>query len=245
MANHRPQKTALLIAQRIVADIDQSSLESGDRLPPEKEMLEKYEVGRGTLRESLRYLELQGVLNIKPGPGGGPIVQSPDGSSLANTLLLLLQFIDTPYSSIAEARLALEPVMTGLAAKRISDENLAALAETLETMDSDIDNHSLFLEANKRFHDVIAWSSGNPLFGLIVDAILDIMDGSELGINYPIHRRKPIIEAHRKIYDALKAGDSEAAEEAMHRHISEYAVYAQRKYPEVFKRKVTWKSLHA
>src|SRR6476620_12570986 len=90
--SERPQKTALLVARRIVGDIRRNGHVAGDRLPPEVSMLEKYRVGRGTLRESLRFLELQGVITLKPGPGGGPVVQKPDASNLATTLLLLLQF---------------------------------------------------------------------------------------------------------------------------------------------------------
>lgn len=90
----RPMKTAMLVAQRIVADINERGNVVGDRLPPERLMLEKYDVGRGTLRESLRFLELQGVITLKPGPGGGPVVVQPDASSLATSLALLLQFSD-------------------------------------------------------------------------------------------------------------------------------------------------------
>ena len=79
MANesHAP-KTAMIVARRIVRDIDRLSLQPGDKLPPERVMLEEYQVGRGTLRESLRFLELQGIISLKPGPGGG---QSSSGRS--------------------------------------------------------------------------------------------------------------------------------------------------------------------
>ena len=87
----RPKKTALILAQRIVRDIHRLRLEPGDKLPAEKLMMEQYDAGRGTLRESLRYLELQGVLSFKPGPGGGPVVEKPGAESLAATLALLLQ----------------------------------------------------------------------------------------------------------------------------------------------------------
>src|SRR4051812_39401907 len=93
----RPQKTAMLVAQRIVADINRRGNTFGDRLPPERAMLEEYNIGRGTLRESLRFLELQGVISLKPGPGGGPMVERPDGTSLATALSLLLQFHNTPF----------------------------------------------------------------------------------------------------------------------------------------------------
>ncbi len=239
----RPQKTAMIVAQRIVGDIDRLKLQPGDRLPPERVMLEEYAVGRGTLRESLRFLELQGVLSIKPGPGGGPVVQRPDASNLATSLVLLLQFFGAPYRSIAEARDALEPLMAGMAAERITDEGLAQLEETLEMMEENLENRAVFLEANKRFHDVIAWASGNPLFGLVVDAILGIMDGTVLGIDYPVHRRAAIIKAHRAIFQAMKAHDARDAEAAMRAHIGEYMVYAETKFPEALNQSVTWDSL--
>ncbi|MGO1236570.1 FadR/GntR family transcriptional regulator, partial [Microbacterium gubbeenense] len=100
----RPQKTALLVAQQIVADIQQRGNVAGDRLPPEKVMLEQYQIGRGTLRESLRFLELQGMITLKPGPGGGPVVEQANGTGLATSLTLLLQFENAPYRDIVEAR---------------------------------------------------------------------------------------------------------------------------------------------
>src|SRR5262245_42511900 len=123
----RPKKTALLVAQRIVEDINSRGNRVGDRLPPEKAMLEDYDVGRGTLRESLRFLELQGVLTLKPGPSGGPIVQQPDSTALANSLSLLLQFQKAPFKTVIETRVALEPAMARQAAERMSEEDVQRL----------------------------------------------------------------------------------------------------------------------
>ena len=92
-------------------------------------MLEEYQVGRGTLRESLRFLELQGIMSLKPGPGGGPVVERPEATSLATSLMLLLQFTDAQYRVVAEARVALEPTMARLAAERMTPESLAELSE--------------------------------------------------------------------------------------------------------------------
>jgi GntR family transcriptional repressor for pyruvate dehydrogenase complex len=238
--DRRPPKTAMLVAQRIVRDIIRSHMSPGELLPPERVMLEKYATGRGTLREALRLLEFQGVISLKPGPGGGPVLQTPSASHLASTLMLLMQLNHAPYQVIVEVRNALEPVISELAATQISDASLAELAATVEQMRTEIDDRDLFLEANKRFHDIIAWSSGNVLFAYIIDSLLGILDGTILGIDYPKDRRTAILKAHEEIYRALAEHDPEASRERMRRHIDEYTRYAKRKFPSVLQETITW-----
>jgi GntR family transcriptional repressor for pyruvate dehydrogenase complex len=236
----RPQKTAMLVAQRIVADINRRGNTAGDRLPPERVMLEEYNIGRGTLRESLRFLELQGVIALKPGPGGGPVVQQPDGASLATSLTLLLQFENAPFRTIAEARIGLEPMMAELAAERMSAAQLGDLRHSVEMMAAELGSQSVFLEMNKKFHDLIAHGSGNALFGLLIDALLGILDGSAIGIDYPDIRRKAVVKAHTRILDALEAHDPAESAAAMQDHIREYVRYAERKFPEVLEAPIVW-----
>src|ERR1700682_4416911 len=90
-ARFRPQKTAILLAQRIVGEISDQGYGPGTLLLPEREMLQRYGVARGTLREALRFLEIQGVLTIRPGPAGGPTVNNVEPRSLASAIALLLQ----------------------------------------------------------------------------------------------------------------------------------------------------------
>lgn len=236
----RPQKTAMLLAQRIVADINARGNTVGDRLPPERAMLEEYEVGRGTLRESLRFLELQGVISLKPGPGGGPVVVKPDASSLATSLTLLLQFANAPFRTIAEARGGLEPMMAQLAAQRMGEDQLVDLRLSVDTMHEHLDNQAVFLEENKRFHDVIARGSGNAMFGYVIDALLGILDGSAIGIDYPERRRKAVHEAHLRIFEAIASRDAASSADAMADHISQYLLYAEKKFPDVLAAPITW-----
>lgn len=236
----RPQKTAMLLAQRIVADINRLGNNVGDRLPPERAMLEEYDVGRGTLRESLRFLELQGVISLKPGPGGGPVVQQPDATSLANSMTLLLQFANAPFRTIAEGRVALEPMMAQLAAERMTDDELGELRRSVETMAGNLSSQAIFLEENKRFHDVIAHGSGNAMFGYLIDALLGILDGSSIGIDYPELRRSAVYKAHSRIYEAIASRDASASAEAMADHITEYLKYADRKFPDVMSAPIVW-----
>lgn len=240
MVGNRPPKAAMLVAQRIVRDVVRGGLRPGDLLPPERTMLEKYETGRGTLREALRLLEFQGVIALKPGPRGGPVLLDPDASHLANTVVLLMQLKEAPFRTIVEVRSALEPMISSLAAERISDESLSDLGGTIEQMRKNLGDQHVFLDANKRFHDIIAWSSGNALFGYIVDSLLGIMDGTIIGIDYPSPRRAAILKAHESIYEAISARDEKEAEARMRKHIDEYERYAQRKFPEVLDHVIQW-----
>jgi DNA-binding FadR family transcriptional regulator len=233
----------MLVAQRIVADIHTMGNLAGSRLPPERVMLEEYGVGRGTLRESLRFLELQGVISLRPGPGGGPVVQRPDASSLETTILLLLQFENAPFRAIAEARAGLEPMMAKLAAARMTDEQREALRDCVDEMNNHLDDQAVFLDSNQRFHDLIAHGSGNALFGYLVDAMLGILDGSAIGIDYPEVRRKAVSIAHTRIFEAIDNRDPDAASASMSDHIAEYLKYAERKFPEVLDSPVVWGQL--
>ncbi|MEV0595742.1 FadR/GntR family transcriptional regulator [Nonomuraea cavernae] len=239
----RPQKAAMLIAQRIINDAIKQGLGPGDLLSAEKSMLETYGTGRGTLREALRLLEVQGVISLKPGPKGGPVLQTPDASHLSSTVILLMQLKEAPFRSIVEVRSAMEPMISRLAAERISNESLDELGATIQLMSDDMDDEDTFLEANKRFHDVIAWSSGNPLFGYLVESLLGIMDGTVIGIDYPPIRRKAILKAHGEIFKALTSRDPKQSEERMREHIQEYVTYAERKFPNVLGQVIRWGSI--
>jgi GntR family transcriptional regulator, transcriptional repressor for pyruvate dehydrogenase complex len=241
----RPQKAAMLVAQRIMRDVVIERLQPGDLLLPERTMLEKYQTGRGTLREALRLLEFQGVIALKPGPRGGPVLQDPDSTHLAGTLVLLMQLQQAPFRSIVEVRTAMEPMISRLAADRMTDESLAELAGTIDRMREHLDQQDLFLEANKRFHDIIAWSSGNPLFGYIVDSLLGIMDGTVIGFDYPRPRRVAIVKAHDEILTALQSRDPDAAEDRMRDHIRAYVRYAEKKYPELLDEVIRWDKMMA
>jgi GntR family transcriptional regulator, transcriptional repressor for pyruvate dehydrogenase complex len=237
---NRPQKTSMLVAQRIMRDVIRGGMKPGDSLPPERVMLETYSTGRGTLREALRLLEFQGVITLKPGPGGGPVLLSPDSSHLESTIVLLMELKAAPFRTIAEVRLALEPMISALAAERIEEGPLAELKQTIEQMADNLNDEYQFLEANKRFHDIISWSSGNSLFGYLVESLLGIMDGTVMGIDYPAPRREAILKAHQDIYEAIANHDRVQAEQRMRDHIDAYIRYAERKFPEAMEQVIPW-----
>lgn len=239
----RPQKTAMIVARRIVADIGERGLDRGDKLPPERLMLEEYKVGRGTLREALRYLELSGAISLKPGPGGGPTVEKPDASHLMNSLGLVLQFDGAPFSTIVEARVGLEPMMARLAADRITAEAQSLLADSVTKMGENLKDLDVFLETNRAFHDIVAAASGNVLIAYLIDAVDGIFEGVALGVEYPPSRRVKVHQAHVEILAAIESGDAEAAEIAMREHVVEISTFLRKKFAAAMARPITWDAL--
>ena len=243
--NFRPRKTAMLLAQRIVTEISDRSLMPGDPLPPEHEMLVEYGVARGTLREALRFLEIQGVIRIKTGPRGGPIVSSPTSRHLASVFAMRMQLSHTSFRSVLEAREVLEPAMASRAAERISPADLDTLRESTERMAEQIDDVDAFLAENERFHSLIARGAGNELFSLVIGSLNWICDATPLGVEYPHVSREKVLQDHIEMYEAIAARDPELARERMARHISDFAGYLRHRYPEVVDTELRWDQVDA
>ncbi|MDF2434518.1 MAG: GntR family transcriptional regulator, transcriptional repressor for pyruvate dehydrogenase complex, partial [Mucilaginibacter sp.] len=114
----RGEKIASRVARLIVADIVESGREPGDALAPESLMVERFGVSRASLREALRILETQGLISIKPGPGGGTSVAPVSSSDFGRMATLFFQVMHVKLGDVVEARLVIEPVMARMAAER-------------------------------------------------------------------------------------------------------------------------------
>jgi GntR family transcriptional regulator, transcriptional repressor for pyruvate dehydrogenase complex len=235
-----PPKRATVIAQRIVRDIRDRQLQPGSHLSPEHEMLETYNVGRNTLREALRLLELMGVLTIRPGPRGGPVVSFPDSRHLASTLALLMQFANTPFRTVIETRQLLEPLTARLCAERGDAGLLADLRASVDSMGRLLDDREAFLDENRRFHDLVAWGSQNPLFGYCINSLHWITDGTVLGVEYPRRFRKLVWQAHDRVVIGIESGDGEKAEAAMRKHMDDTLQYFERHYKRQLDEALSW-----
>ncbi len=105
------ERAAVRVARKLVSEIRRRRLRPGAQLDSEHRMVEEFGVARATVREALRFLELQGALRIKAGPGGGPVVSVPGADHLASVLSLHLQFADASFSSVVDARRAIYPLL--------------------------------------------------------------------------------------------------------------------------------------
>jgi DNA-binding FadR family transcriptional regulator len=203
-------------------------------------MLKRYGIARGTLRETLRMLELQGIIEMKTGPGGGPVVSQPGSRHLAGLLAAILQLRGTTFEAVLEARRVLEPVLAAKAAERIVPEQADQLRRSVERIRADVGDLDLYLLANEEFHSLIAEFSGNELFSLMLSSFAWISDASALGVTYSLRSRKVVCDEHEEICEAIARGEAERAAEAMTKHIDDFATYLERKYPDIVKARLRW-----
>jgi DNA-binding FadR family transcriptional regulator len=156
-------KTASLVARLLASYIVRHQLPESTRLPTESDMRAAFGVGRTTLREALRLLETQGLIVVRAGRGGGPLVRRPRAEDLGDAMSLLLQFENTPLAELLQARYAIEPTVVALAVPRMPKDDLVKLHGNVHlsrrlTADED---HAEFVRYCRQFHTLLAEASGN------------------------------------------------------------------------------------
>src|SRR3954453_7479603 len=138
-----------LLAQRLLGLIASGEIPGGGPLPSERELVERYGVGRSSVREALRTLEAKGLIHQK---GKGRFVAAEPQNPINSSLQVLLELQEVDRSELFEVREGLEGETAAFAAQRRSDEDVLAIAETVETMAESLDSAERYIDADLQFH---------------------------------------------------------------------------------------------
>jgi DNA-binding FadR family transcriptional regulator len=234
-------KRSEVIARDLAEYIVDSRLPAGAMLPREKDMVEQLGVGRTTLREALRILETRGVLTIRSGPGGGPVVRHPEPQDLTESLTLILQFGRATLIEVMEARIWLEPTAARMAASRIARKEVQKLVKLNEEMQLLVDRPNVGLfDPNQRFHAIIAAASGNLVVQVFSETMLTVSNGGELEFYTSKVYKQSAVDGHREIIEALEAKDPDRAEAAMRAHVTAAKNRRVKAIPELMTRPLRW-----
>jgi DNA-binding FadR family transcriptional regulator len=242
-ATPKPPKAAVLVAQQVVDEIVRNGLEPGDMLEREKEMIAQYAVGRATLREALRLLELEGAVSIRPGPHGGPMVARPTARHLASTFALVLQLTGGQFRSIVDCRVLIEPVAAAEAARQATAGEIALMRESVKRLEGDLGPSAARLDSvaeTMNFHDLVAWASGNTLLALVLSAVNHLYQRSALLIQSPPVRTDRVAHHHDQIIDAIESRDPDAAAKSMTKHLQAHRRFLEKEYPQLLDTPVRW-----
>lgn len=230
----RPAKMGEMIADAIADEILEQNLQPGTRLPNEAQMVERYEAGRGTVREAIRLLEADGMIDVRPGLGGGPVVREPDVERVARRLSILLRLSGSTFGAVVDARKALEPSLAQHAATAATDEQLEELRGSVERLAAAEDaGGQTFIEENARFHSLVAEASHNPVLQTFWLAIRAIVDGQEVGVRYDEGARHAVVLAHQRVLAAIEARDPELAAVEMGKHVAAIDLHLAEHHPDL------------
>lgn len=221
-------KRSDLVAQEIKRMITERNLSPGDRLPRESELQAQFEVSKGTIREALKSLEVQGLITISTGPsGGGTIVEVP----LDRTLQFMqnyLFFKEVTIDDIYAVRMMLEPELAAGAVPHLTDADFVALEHSIICCDPTSSHEDLIMQRREdvNFHDILAAANPNPFLRFTCELINEmIRQLIVFGNRTPQteHRRfgEENANYHRDIVEAARARDAERVRALMLRHMQD------------------------
>lgn len=220
-------KASELVADAIRQQIATGELVGGSPLPNETELMGEFAVARQTIREALRVLEAEGLIEVLRGAGGGARVRAPDIAAASRHCALLLQLRGATVADVYEVRLMLEPTAARLAAERAPERAARALEEVIAAEEEIIDSATSLQTHALRFQTALVELAGNPALELLVRLLQDLVARQGVvprpRIDDPARRlglRRRLIQAQREVTAAIRAGRGADAERLWRRYLS-------------------------
>ena len=207
------------IVEQIRALIREGRWVPGDQIPPERELAERFRVSRTSVREALRALEMQGVIDSRQ--GGGTFVRTADTEALVPPLAAAILRGRRELAEVLEVRELIEPGIARRAAARASDEHVSELENLLEQQRECIEQGRSFVEQDTAFHYTLAKAADNHILLRLHNVILDLLRESRQSYLHVPDRPQMSLRGHEAILSAVKAHDSDAAYDASLAHIVE------------------------
>ncbi len=205
------------IVRQIKTLVQEGKLKSGDKLPPERDLAERFKVSRTSVREALRALESIGLIEIRPGEG--TFVREISVESLIAPLALVILTQREAVGELFEARRLLEPAIAGLAARRATKEEISEMERILEEQAKEVTAGRTGLVQDAAFHAAIASSAHNRAITRIVNALMDLLAQSrEETLQIP-GRPTRSHQDHRRVLEAIQQRDAASAQRAMLDHL--------------------------
>jgi GntR family transcriptional regulator, transcriptional repressor for pyruvate dehydrogenase complex len=199
-------------------DLIARNLKPGDKLPPERELVERLGVSRSSVRDAIRKLELMGL--VEPRQGTGTVVRDVS-DAVVNPLASVITGKRQLVSELLDFRKMLEPPLAARAATNASAEQIAAMEEILLRHEEKVGGGHIAVKEDSEFHYSIATASGNSIVLKVLDIVMDMLRETRSRSLQTVGRPEKSLAGHRRIMSAIKRRDASAAEKAMRQHITD------------------------
>lgn len=221
-------KSCDLLADMLRERILSGTLPPGAKLPTERELAAGSGLSRGSVREAIRVLNAEGLVEARLGRYGGTIVSEPGQKMIADVVNRFARGRKLSHLILHEAREALEPSVARLAAQRRSEADLHMLQALHADLAGAVEDHDRFVRLNVAWHAAIGAVSGNDLLAsFLLSLASGFVDATDTDDFDTVAVRQGVVRIHARILAAIAAQDGDAAERRMRRHIRATRVVAQ------------------
>jgi GntR family transcriptional regulator, transcriptional repressor for pyruvate dehydrogenase complex len=213
-----------LLAARLRELILRGEFMSGDLLPPERDLVTESGLSRGSVREALKILETEGLVEIRSGRLGGARVTIPKRTALARSTELFVRANGVNLESLLDCRIAVEPMLARLAARHRSEAELKEICQLHAEFETSVDDIQRYRQINFHWHLAIAAASRNePLTALMEAIATPVFEATGYEVVTTPDTRRGAVKAHAAVVAAIERQDEEAAARAMEKHLTSYS----------------------
>jgi GntR family transcriptional regulator, transcriptional repressor for pyruvate dehydrogenase complex len=208
------------IISYIQEQLSEGKLKTNDQLPPERELAQLMGVNRHSVREAFRVLEFAGVIERKTGVG--TVIKSIGPDILVERLRYATEFSPKNFlEELLELRMAIEPMMASLAAKRATKSEIREMDSAIEELKQQVIEGSKSGDADIRLHLAIAKAAHNTTFFKIAEPVFAMLFQYRERSKRIINRDRSIVVEHQQIVSAIKNRDHSEARSAMKYHLKQ------------------------
>jgi GntR family transcriptional repressor for pyruvate dehydrogenase complex len=228
----------MTVLDHIESDLLDGTLAPGDHLPSERQLASNLGVGRSSVREALRVLEVLGLVRtqVGSGPGAGAIIIATPGGGMSALMRLQVAASGFPVTDVVKTRLILEGAVVDELATRadgdlsggapLAADNLRSATQLLDAMDESGLTPGEFLALDQQFHLALAEATGNEVVAAMMAGLRSSIEGYVTAGSEAIDNWRGtaarLRREHRGIVAAISAGDALDARARIHNHISGY-----------------------
>jgi GntR family transcriptional repressor for pyruvate dehydrogenase complex len=206
------------VAREVEEEISAGVLNTGDRLGTKDDLRQRFNVAVATVNEAVKLLDTRGLVEARPGPGGGVFVASPASRIRKGPMIMGFEWTTATMADYHEVRSAVEPIVYRHAGRHRKDADIRALKSILENMAANLDHPLVYVRYNTAFHRRIAKLSPNTALRSLYVTLLDFFENDLSGEDLPAVLNPENVEVHRQLIDAIEAGDTPELEAAIYRH---------------------------
>ncbi len=207
----KSRRTFEEVSNEIKRLILQGILKPGDKLPSENELARRFSVGRQTIREGLRLLELSGFITVQKGSTGGSLIEDTIPNRISSLFLDAIQMKNISVDELTLARLEIERVVLNHTLNNIEDSDLKNLQENIVQAKKMVENYIPAFNQNIQFHKLLAKASKNFVFVIVVEAIMAVVAHFLSGYQNDVEGSRKIALLHQDILNAITEGKRDEA----------------------------------